>query len=98
MRMAKTRIAAVMTGILGLLVLAQVGQADQQKQAAKPSVKQFSEYSRLVVTLHSLTSGYWPITLSHAVADGRIIIRGARGIFCYDLRKPATDTEQERQP
>ena len=37
-------------------------------------------------TLHTPTSGYWPITISHAVADGRIFIRGARGIFCYDLR------------
>ena len=44
-------------------------------------------------TLHSPTSGYWPITLSHAIADGRIIIRGARGIFCYDLRKPAADSQ-----
>ncbi len=49
-------------------------------------------------TLHSPTSGYWPITLSHAIADGRIIIRGARGIFCYDLRKSATDSKQEKQP
>ncbi|TVR07775.1 MAG: hypothetical protein EA401_14605 [Planctomycetota bacterium] len=35
---------------------------------------------------HRQTSGYWPLALSHAIADGRIIIRGARGIFAYDLR------------
>ncbi len=32
------------------------------------------------------TTGYWPIVGSHAMADGRLILRGARGIFCYDLR------------
>jgi outer membrane protein assembly factor BamB len=45
-------------------------------------------------TLHTPTSGYWPITISHAIADGRMFIRGARGIFCYDLRRtpaPAFD-------
>jgi len=25
--------------------------------------------------------------MSHALADGRIVIRGGRGLFCYDLRK-----------
>jgi outer membrane protein assembly factor BamB len=38
-------------------------------------------------TDHSTTSGYWPVPMTHAAADGRIIIRGTRGIFCYDLRK-----------
>ncbi len=38
-------------------------------------------------TDHSTTSGYWPVPMCHAVADGRIIIRGTRGVFCYDLRK-----------
>jgi outer membrane protein assembly factor BamB len=38
-------------------------------------------------TDHSTTSGYWPVPMSHAVAHGRIVIRGTRGIFCYDLRK-----------
>ena len=38
-------------------------------------------------TDHSTTSGYWPVPMSHAAAGGRIIIRGTRGIFCYDLRK-----------
>jgi hypothetical protein len=45
-------------------------------------------------TLHTPTSGYWPITISHAIADGRMFIRGSRGIFCYDLRRtpaPAFD-------
>lgn len=39
-------------------------------------------------THHSTTSSYYPILISHPLADGRIFIRGARGIFCYDLRKP----------
>ena len=29
---------------------------------------------------------HWPVPMTHAAADGRIIIRGARGIFCHDLR------------
>jgi outer membrane protein assembly factor BamB len=37
-------------------------------------------------TRHPATSSYYPILISHAIADGRIFIRGARGIFCYDLR------------
>jgi outer membrane protein assembly factor BamB len=36
---------------------------------------------------HSPTSGYAPISLSQVFSDGRFIVRGARGIFCYDLRK-----------
>ncbi len=39
-------------------------------------------------TRHQTTASYYPILISHAIADGRIFIRGARGIFCYDLRVP----------
>jgi outer membrane protein assembly factor BamB len=38
-------------------------------------------------TWHRATSAYSPMFMTHALADGRIIIRGARGLFCYDLRK-----------
>ncbi len=38
-------------------------------------------------TWHTTTAGYWPVTLGHAVADGRLVMRGGRGIVCYDLRK-----------
>jgi hypothetical protein len=38
-------------------------------------------------TLHRTTASYYPVLVSHAVADGRLFIRGARGIFCYDLRR-----------
>ena len=38
-------------------------------------------------TLHWTTASYYPVLVSHAVADGRLFIRGARGIFCYDLRR-----------
>jgi outer membrane protein assembly factor BamB len=40
---------------------------------------------------HQTTSSYYPILMSHPMADGRIFIRGGRGVFCYDLRKPAGD-------
>ena len=36
---------------------------------------------------HRTTSSYYPVLMSHALADGRIFIRGQRGIICYDLRK-----------
>ena len=39
-------------------------------------------------TWHWSTSAYSPMFMSHAMADGRVIIRGGRGLFCYDLRKP----------
>jgi outer membrane protein assembly factor BamB len=39
-------------------------------------------------TRHATTASYYPILISHAIADGRVIIRGARGLLCYDLRKP----------
>jgi hypothetical protein len=39
-------------------------------------------------TRHRATSAYSPMFMTHALADGRIIIRGGRGLFCYDLRKP----------
>ncbi len=42
---------------------------------------------------HRTTSSYDPILMSHAVADGRIFIRGQRGIICYDLRKSATNAK-----
>ncbi len=45
-------------------------------------------------TLHTPTSGYWPLTISHAIGDGRMIIRGSRGIFCYDLRAKASSADQ----
>lgn len=35
---------------------------------------------------HSQTTGYHPLMTTHAIADGRIFIRGQRGIYCYDLR------------
>ncbi len=35
---------------------------------------------------HRTTSSYYPVLMSHAIADGRIFIRGQRGIVCYDLR------------
>jgi hypothetical protein len=38
-------------------------------------------------TAHKTTSSYYPILISHALADGRVFIRGARGIHCYDLRQ-----------
>jgi len=38
-------------------------------------------------TRHRNTSAYSPMFMTHALADGRIIIRGGRGLFCYDLRK-----------
>lgn len=38
-------------------------------------------------TWHRNTSAYSPMFMTHALADGRIIIRGGRGLFCYDLRK-----------
>ncbi len=38
-------------------------------------------------TRHWNTSAYSPMFMTHALADGRIIIRGGRGLFCYDLRK-----------
>jgi len=38
-------------------------------------------------TVHRTTASYYPILVSHAIADGRLYIRGARGIFCYDLRR-----------
>jgi outer membrane protein assembly factor BamB len=37
---------------------------------------------------HRTTTGYWPHPFRHALVDGRIIIRGAHGLYCYDLRKP----------
>ncbi|MCC5828070.1 MAG: PQQ-like beta-propeller repeat protein [Phycisphaeraceae bacterium] len=36
---------------------------------------------------HRHTSGYGGFMMPHAIVDGRIYIRGARGIYCYDLRK-----------
>ncbi len=39
-------------------------------------------------TMHLSTTGYWPIVGAHAMADGRWVLRGARGIFCYDSRRP----------
>lgn len=36
---------------------------------------------------HATTSAYYPILMNHAFVDGRLIIRGARGLFCYDLRQ-----------
>ncbi|MCC5828068.1 MAG: PQQ-binding-like beta-propeller repeat protein [Phycisphaeraceae bacterium] len=41
-----------------------------------------------VSTPHRTTSAYWPHPFRHALFDGRIIIRGAHGMYCYDLRKP----------
>lgn len=35
------------------------------------------------------TSSYTPVLTSHAYADGRLFIRGARGIYALDLRIPA---------
>ena len=35
---------------------------------------------------HSGTSGYSPYLATHPIVDGRIFIRGERGIYCYDLR------------
>jgi len=46
-------------------------------------------------TMHLPTTGYWPIVGNHPMADGRWVLRGARGIYCYDLRnassKPRAD-------
>ena len=36
---------------------------------------------------HGETSSYSPLLTTHAIADGRVFIRGQRGIYCYDLRK-----------
>ncbi|MFW5841137.1 MAG: PQQ-binding-like beta-propeller repeat protein [Planctomycetota bacterium] len=47
-------------------------------------------------TLHTPTSGYWPLTISHAIGDGRIIVRGSRGIFCYDLRRADSADKDDR--
>ncbi len=38
-------------------------------------------------TRHDTTASYYPILISHPMTDGRIFIRGKRGIFCYDLRE-----------
>jgi RNA polymerase sigma factor (sigma-70 family) len=38
-------------------------------------------------TPHPQTTAHVP-TNTHPVVDGRLIIRGANGIYCYDLRKP----------
>ena len=38
---------------------------------------------------HFGTSGYSPVTMTNPIADGRLIIRGGNGIWCYDLRKPS---------
>ncbi len=40
---------------------------------------------------HLPTSGYWPLVGTQPLADGRLILRGARGIFCYDLRAVANE-------
>ena len=37
---------------------------------------------------HFGTSGYSPVMMTNPIADGRLIIRGGNGIWCYDLRKP----------
>ncbi len=51
---------------------------------SKPSAMQHRE--ALWRARHRTTSSYYPILMSHALADGRIFIRGQRGIVCYDLR------------
>lgn len=38
------------------------------------------------VAPHLPTSGYWPLVGTQPLADGRLILRGARRIWCYDLR------------
>ncbi|MCC5828072.1 MAG: PQQ-binding-like beta-propeller repeat protein [Phycisphaeraceae bacterium] len=35
---------------------------------------------------HRTTSSYYPMLTTHAIADGRIFIRGSHGIYAYDLR------------
>ena len=35
---------------------------------------------------HRQTSSYYRRVLSHPIVDGRIFLRGAHGIYCYDLR------------
>ncbi len=42
-------------------------------------------------TRHRTTTSYYPVLISHAIADGRIFIRGQRGIVCYDLRANESD-------
>jgi outer membrane protein assembly factor BamB len=46
---------------------------------------------------HRQTSSYYPMLLTHPIADGRIFIRGARGIFCYDLRKDHVQTGDRKR-
>ncbi|MCC5828194.1 MAG: PQQ-like beta-propeller repeat protein [Phycisphaeraceae bacterium] len=50
-----------------------------------------SEQDGFTSARHRQTSGYWPHPFRHALFDGRIVIRGARGLYCYDLRKPAAE-------
>jgi len=38
-------------------------------------------------TLHRTTTSYYPTLITHAFVDGRVFIRGQRGVFCYDLRR-----------
>jgi outer membrane protein assembly factor BamB len=35
---------------------------------------------------HFGTTGYSPVLMTNPIADGRIIIRGGNGIWCYDMR------------
>jgi outer membrane protein assembly factor BamB len=51
---------------------------------SKPSAMKRNE--SLWRARHRTTSSYYPVLMSHALADGRIFIRGQRGIVCYDLR------------
>jgi outer membrane protein assembly factor BamB len=37
---------------------------------------------------HPFTTAYASHPITYPVVDGRIFIRGASGIFCYDLREP----------
>ncbi len=36
--------------------------------------------------MNAPTTGYWPIVGPRVLADGRMIVRGAQGVYCYDLR------------
>jgi outer membrane protein assembly factor BamB len=40
-------------------------------------------------TRYATTSGYTPVVFNHCLVDGRLIVRGGRGIVCYDLRASA---------
>jgi outer membrane protein assembly factor BamB len=36
---------------------------------------------------HRQTSSYYNFLTTHAIADGRMYIRGGRGVYCFELRK-----------